>query len=340
MTFTAGSTSFQRDRATFSAAEAGKRVQRLSNRDVPVREGLSYLHDFVARSVAGLQFTPQDRDNFEFALAARSLDGDTIVGTARYSPVRGERTRELIADGRNNYMLTIHDEDYESARPGGGTLSVKAGDVVIVSESMRHSFSLPGTKLTAIVLDERRLASLAPDVRKRPMHRIAADTPSAGLIAGYANLLLGEAPVEAAAARLASNHLYQLTALALNHNGSPSEPDLPGIGGARLALIKKDIASNATDPDLNIIDIARRQRVTARYVQRLFEREGTSFGQYLRDLRLDFVRAQIEAGDDRTISTIAFDIGFGDLSHFNKGFRQRFGATPTEIRAQALRDLK
>lgn len=339
MTFTALSTSFQRDRATFSAAEAGKRVQRLSNLDVPVREGLSYLHDFVARSVAGLQFTPRDRDNFEFALAARSLDGDTVVGTARYSPVRGERTRELIADGRNNYMLTIHDEDYESARPGGGTLSVKAGDVVIVSESMRHSFSLPGTKLTAIVLDERRLASLAPDVRKRPMHRIAADTPSAGLIAGYANLLLGEAPVEAAAARLASDHLYQLTALALNHNGGPSEPDLPGIGGARLALIKKDIASNATDPDLNIIDIARRQRVSARYVQRLFEREGTSFGQYVRDLRLDFARAQIEAGDDRTISAIAFDIGFGDLSHFNKGFRQRFGATPTEIRARALHEL-
>lgn len=321
-------------------AEAGKRVQRLSNRDVPVREGLSYLHDFVARSVAGLQFTPRDRNNFEFALAARSLDGDTVIGTARYSPVLGERTRELIADGRNNYMLTIHDEDYESDRPGGGTLSVKSGDVVIVNESIRHSFCLPGTKLTAIVLDEKRLASLAPDVRKHAMHRIAADTPSAGLIAGYANLLLGDTPIDAMAARLASDHLYQLAALALNHNARSAQTDLRGIGSVRLALIKKDIASNATDPDLTITDIARRQRVSARYIQRLFEREGTSFGQHLRDLRLDLARAQIEACENMTISAIAFDTGFGDLSHFNKCFRERFGATPSEIRAQALHDLK
>lgn len=237
-------------------------------------------------------------------------------------------------------MLTIHDEDYESDRPGGGTLSVKSGDVVIVNESIRHSFCLPGTKLTAIVLDEKRLASLAPDVRKHAMHRIAADTPSAGLIAGYANLLLGDTPIDAMAARLASDHLYQLAALALNHNARSAQTDLRGIGSVRLALIKKDIASNATDPDLTITDIARRQRVSARYIQRLFEREGTSFGQHLRDLRLDLARAQIEACENMTISAIAFDTGFGDLSHFNKCFRERFGATPSEIRAQALHDLK
>lgn len=340
MTAADKSTSFQPDRTTFSMAEAGKRIQRLSSRDVPMREGLSYLHDFVARSVAGLQFTPSDRNNFKFALAARSLDADTVIGTARYSPVRGERTRELIADGRNNYMLTVHDEDYESDRPGGGTLRVKSGDVVIVNEGMRHSFSLPGTKLTAIVLDERRLASLAPDVRKHAMHRIAADTPSAGLIAGYADLLLRDTQADATAARLASDHLYQLAALALNHNDRPPQTDLRGIGGARLALIKKDIASNATDPDLTITDIARRQHVSPRYVQRLFEREGTNFGQYLRGLRLDLARARIETCGNRTISAIAFDTGFGDLSHFNKSFRERFGATPTEIRAQVLHDLK
>jgi AraC-like DNA-binding protein len=35
---------------------------------------------------------------------------------------------------------------------------------------------------------------------------------------------------------------------------------------------------------------------------------------------------------DRTIGSIAFDVGFGDLSYFNRTFRRRYGATPGEIR--------
>jgi AraC-like DNA-binding protein len=36
-----------------------------------------------------------------------------------------------------------------------------------------------------------------------------------------------------------------------------------------------------------------------------------------------------------TISTIAFDAGFADLSYFNRAFRRRYGLTPSDIRAKA-----
>jgi AraC-like DNA-binding protein len=36
---------------------------------------------------------------------------------------------------------------------------------------------------------------------------------------------------------------------------------------------------------------------------------------------------------DRSITSVAFDAGFGDLSYFNRVFRRRFGGTPSEIRA-------
>ena len=35
----------------------------------------------------------------------------------------------------------------------------------------------------------------------------------------------------------------------------------------------------------------------------------------------------------RSIASIAFDAGFSDLSHFNRMFRRRYNATPTEVRA-------
>jgi AraC-like DNA-binding protein len=37
----------------------------------------------------------------------------------------------------------------------------------------------------------------------------------------------------------------------------------------------------------------------------------------------------------RTIGALAFDAGFADLSTFNRAFRHRHGATPSDIRAAA-----
>ena len=39
--------------------------------------------------------------------------------------------------------------------------------------------------------------------------------------------------------------------------------------------------------------------------------------------------------DGEKISTIALDAGFGDLSYFNRAFRQRYGDTPSTIRMLA-----
>jgi AraC-like DNA-binding protein len=41
---------------------------------------------------------------------------------------------------------------------------------------------------------------------------------------------------------------------------------------------------------------------------------------------------------DRNISSIAFDVGFGDVSYFNRAFRRRYAANPTEIRRLAMMD--
>lgn len=307
---------------------------RLSNRDVPARDRLPYLHDFVGRCVAGLQFTPPDETDFEFDLACRPLGNGTVVGSARYSAVQGERTRELTADGRSNYMLTIHEADYEVDVKGGRRLDISKGDIVIVNESLRQSFAMPPTRLLAVVLEERRMAEIAPPIRARPLHHIPATAPGASLVGGYADLLL--AGTTLAGAELAANHLYQLVALALGTGGDRPQPDLPGIGGARLAMVKQDMARHLTDAELDIVAVARRQGVTPRYVQRLFEREGTTFGHFLRNARLDLARKALEAGCADTISAIAFDCGFGDLSHFNKAFRSRFGTTPSDVRAAAL----
>jgi AraC-like DNA-binding protein len=80
-----------------------------------------------------------------------------------------------------------------------------------------------------------------------------------------------------------------------------------------------------------------RHRIKPRWVQRLFESEGTTFTEYVLAQRL--VRAHRLLTDplyaNQKVSTIALDIGFGDLSYFNRAFRQRYGTTPSELRPAA-----
>ena len=70
----------------------------------------------------------------------------------------------------------------------------------------------------------------------------------------------------------------------------------------------------------------------------LFEAEGLSFLEYVFAERLPGHMKCSTTDSDRTISAIAFAVGFSDLSHFNRTFRRRFGRTPTEVRADVAHD--
>jgi AraC-like DNA-binding protein len=77
-----------------------------------------------------------------------------------------------------------------------------------------------------------------------------------------------------------------------------------------------------------------------RYVQRLFETEGTTFTEFVRERRL--ARAHRMLGDPRLaarpIGVIAYEAGFTNQAYFNRAFRARYGAAPSDIRAQVRRD--
>ena len=69
------------------------------------------------------------------------------------------------------------------------------------------------------------------------------------------------------------------------------------------------------------------------------EGETLSFSEFVLERRLALARRMLLdlRNDNRTISTIALDVGFADLSYFNRSFRSRFGATPSEVRTEGSR---
>jgi AraC-like DNA-binding protein len=138
--------------------------------------------------------------------------------------------------------------------------------------------------------------------------------------------------------RAAAVHICDLIALALgaSRDGAAIARER-SIRVARLQAIKADIEENLSREDLTVNAVARRQCITPRYVQKLFETEGSTFSEYVLGQRL--CRAQRMILDARLgsigITEIAYAAGFGDLSYFNRTFRRQFGASPSELRRAA-----
>lgn len=313
-------------------------MNRFSTSQLPRQQRLAFLHDFVGRQVARWQFRPLS-DELSLDVGAYALSDDVTVGRVRYSPIAGARTRELMADGRHDYMLTIHDADHEIDVEDGPPIRIHAGDMLLVNEGTRSRFRLPEVRANLVALGYARLMDRLPGLGGRSYFHVPAATPGVAMVRDYAQLLYNNSSEAAGAATLTGSHIYDLVAHSLSgHLTSDSDRTRQGIGAARLQLARREIARRLGDPEFGIAALAASQGVTPRYLQRLFERDGASFSDVLRDGRLD--RAFALLGDpDRagsSISTIAFDCGFSDLSHFNRCFRRRFGQTPSDVRAAAM----
>lgn len=136
-------------------------------------------------------------------------------------------------------------------------------------------------------------------------------------------------------AKLAATHLRDLVVLALGSSGPGAKVARGGgLKAARLAALKAWIDANLTEPNLTLDHAEILFGLGRRSIQGLFEQTGIGFAVYVREQRLQQVHDWLSDTEKAhlSISELAYDVGFGDLSYFNRCFRQRFGMTPGDVR--------
>ena len=83
---------------------------------------------------------------------------------------------------------------------------------------------------------------------------------------------------------------------------------------------------------ITIADIAKVAEFSESHFMRYFkETMGMSFVEYLKDYRLKMA-ARLLHGSESSILTISDEVGFENLSYFNRSFKQRYGVTPSQYR--------
>lgn len=258
--------------------------------------------------------------------------------TCCLSPALLEREPDDIAPADHDHLLLFRPV-FGPARvwQQGRTAEVAAGDALLVSLS--HPVRVDASaaaRLDLLRFPRVALGASLSDLDGLLLRSVDKQATVLQLLTYYAGALLQQLIPLRTQAQERTIVLHLLDILGLLFQGDQAADALPDkrIATRRLAAIKADIEAHLHHPDLALETVAARQRISPRYIQKLLRSEGASFSGYVLDRRLEEAYRRLRSSDaaDRTISSIAYEAGFSDLSYFNRRFRDKFGLPPSRCR--------
>lgn len=290
---------------------------------------------------ARVDLVAADRTNFHFATRARAFQQLAAVAST-YGPAQAVRTKQLLNDGNDDTHLLMVMNGALDIAVGSRVVKIFPGEAALMPID-QVSVINSNTQGSSLRIKISRTAIPAIFGRGGPplLQAIPAKRAALRLLSIYSRgLIADDSSYDTATSHLAEQQMRELLAhLFAPHSDLAHEAPAGGVRTARLQAIKTDIASKLEQGDLSVATIAAAHRLPIRYVQRLFEAEGTTFTEFLLNERLALAHRILtkSRNADLKVSAVAINAGFGSLSYFNEAFRRRYGASPTDVRAHELR---
>jgi AraC-like DNA-binding protein len=310
---------------------------RFSTDDIPEAHRVEMFRELVGKHMLRNDMEPTADHTFHIHGTARAYPGGLFAVWSTCSPHSIRRTRSFLSDGNDN-LLFQWTNSARYVEHLGREVIVDPGDAVLFSCSETRTVILPAPfKTITIKIPHNALGPLLRDADDRLGRPVARNSGALQFLLHYLEMLRDEPAVALAELQqLAVVHVYDLVAVAFGATRDAAENAKGrGVRAARLQAIKADIRKNLTDGGLDVTSLAARHHLTPRSVQMLFEQEATTLTEFLLEQRLAGAYRMLMSRrfDERRIIDIALACGFGDISYFNRKFRARFGATPSDIRA-------
>lgn len=308
------------------APRAPVRLTRIRTDEWPERDRVAMFHAVHGRD--RIRVEPAGGESLRIdATIARFPDFALLWG--RRSPLRSE-----FSDG--NDRLVVNLAGPAVAVQFGREVVLEKGDAIALCGSDRGT--LTTTRAGAISTLEFPCGALIP-LLKEPRHacarRIPKDSTPLRLLSAYVQGVHSSVSIATSGLPgLAIAHMHDLAAMAVGATREAEElASGGGVRAARLHAIKTDILAHI-HRKIDLDALAARHGVSGRYIRMLFESDGTSVTEFVREERLTRARSMLLSPRfaTRTIAEVAYEAGFNDLSYFNRAFRRRFGRTPSELR--------
>jgi AraC-like DNA-binding protein len=309
---------------------------RFSTDDIPEADRIAVFREIVSRQMLRHDMVPHPDHPFHVHGTARPFPGGVFAVWSTGSPHLIRRTRDFLSDGDDG-LLFQWTNSVRSAEHLGPEVALAPGDAILFSCSEPRAIDLP-TPFETITLKLPRNA-LGPLLAGQDAcfgRPVPSESPALRLLLRYLEALRQESSTTTPELQeLAVAHICDLLAVVFGATRDAAETAKKrGVRAARLLAIKADVERNLADGCLSSSEIAARHGMTPRSLQMLFEEQGATFTEFVRERRLRRAHRMLISRrfNGERIVDIALACGFGDVSYFNRQFRAHYGATPSDVR--------
>jgi AraC-like DNA-binding protein len=307
---------------------------------VPEQEQFGFWQELVCQAFVPVSLSRRAEGSFVSSVTGRDV-GPLAISRIVSPPQSVTRTdAQLKRQAGDVYFLNMPLSRGSSATQDGRVAELAPGDFAIVDSTRPFELSFEQSfEQISLAVPHDLLGPLLASPEDATGVRVRASSGAGAVASGALRALAGTGAIDRETSGQLAKQVVGLIALALS--GTSNEPHAK----APELLLRAAFAEahrSLGNPELSPTLIAERIGVSTRYLHELFSRRGPSFGRWVLERRLE--RCEHDLGDPErthwTIAQIALQNGFSDPSYFARAYRQRYGSSPRERRARALRDRR
>jgi DNA-binding response OmpR family regulator len=114
----------------------------------------------------------------------------------------------------------------------------------------------------------------------------------------------------------------------------PAEVTVASVDQKFLERLKEIVEANMAEEDFDVKRLSAKAGLSDRQLERKLKALiDQTPNQFIRSMRLQRAKQLLEQNAG-TVSEIAYRLGFNNLSHFSKNFREAFGVLPSEVKGE------
>jgi AraC family transcriptional regulator, positive regulator of tynA and feaB len=313
-------------------------MQEWSTLDFPSHQQFSYWREVLCEAFITLNPERKREGAFAGTVTAHPVAevNVTTVSSVDQRVLRG--AREIRKMPLEYYFLNLQLKGECRFAQRGREALVKPNGFAIVDTTEPYALDYRGDwELYSFRIPKRMLDPLLANPAQSTSTLVTREQPLGLLAIDFLQSVARQPDAFATETnRSLARMMVELIGLSLGAGVDATETARASVGQALRNSILKYIDANLGNPSLSAEKAARHFGISSRYLHKVFEPTGHSFGETLLGRRLDRCAYELTRTPYQPISELALTWGFNDISHFNHAFRKRFGVSPTEFRRSGI----
>ncbi len=299
---------------------------------VAAKERFGYWHDVVCNRFVPASSLDKSQDRFDACLTTRTI-GTLEISQMQAPPHFWSREKKhVLADDHDAFLLSILQSGSGCLEQDGRTLAQRPCEIALYDTSRPFHYDL-ASDIILLKIPRKFLTSRFGEVRSLTAVGLYRDISLNMLLSDFTKramaLDLPDEASETVGARVASSILDLVAAvldLELDHQSALTYAQMN-----QLERAQRYAAANLGDENLSLEKMAEHGAVSARTLNRLFAKIGTTPMRWVWQRRLEASHAALAEGYVKSVTDAAFQFGFSELSHFSRSFKATFGISPEQL---------